>query len=89
MRRTNFNYTRTPDRARTPRSGMAGIVSALIIAMVMLVALVLPAFTRPSAALLLTAVTAVFALGASASLVNLVISDVRERVRVRRALSSH
>ena len=68
---------------------MAGIVSALIIAMVMLVALVLPAFTRPSAALLLTAVTAVFALGASASLVNLVISDVRERVRVRRALSSH
>lgn len=87
MRRTNFIYTRSSNHARTQRPGMAGILSAVVIGLVMLAALVLPAITRPSAALLLTGVAGVFALGASASLVRLAITDVRDRARVRRPLT--
>lgn len=87
MRRTNFIYTRNSNHARTQRPGMAGILSAVVIGLVMLAALVLPAITRPSAALLLTGVAGVFALGASASLVRLAITDVRDRARVRRPLT--
>lgn len=89
MRRTNFIYTPTPDRADLARRGIAGILSAVLIGLVMLAALVLPAITRPSAALLLTGVAGVFALGASGSLVHLVIKDVRGRVRLRRPLTPH
>ena len=89
MRRTHFIYTRTQGSAEVGRPGAAGILSAGVIGLVMLAALVLPAVTRPSAALLLTGVAGIFAVGASVSLVRLAITDVRDRVRVRRPATPH
>lgn len=57
------------------------LLSALAIALVMAVAIALPAVSRPSAVILLTGVAGAFALAGAASLVHLVVKDVRERLR--------